>query len=376
MKYQILLTLGLTMALGNVAFGSNGKLKVFLLAGQSNMQGKALARTLDPVIADTKDNARFKHLKADGEFTVRDDVWCTFLCQIIKANPVSKPPYGPLTVGFGGFKTVKQEGGGRRPEPTIGPELGFGHIMGDYYDDQVLLIKAAWGGVSLEKGFLSPSAGGPGPKWTEMVAEYRKVLGDIKKYFPSYDGKKGYEIAGLVWFQGWNDGRRSDGKYGEELAHFIRDIRKEFGIADMPVVIGELGVDGPEAGGWIAEFRKQQQIPASMDEFKGTVKYVRTGQFWPSELLAKSDEVYKKAQAKAQVAKKAAAAEGKTLSNSSPEMQAIWKEWNEGEVGNMWRARHSDRRYHYFGSGKVYYLMGEAFGKGMIELLENVAASE
>ena len=30
----------------------------------------------------------------------------------------------------------------------------------------------------------------------------------------------------------------------------------------------------------------------------------------------------------------------------------------------------SDRPYHYLGSAKTYYLMGWAFGKGMVELAE------
>ena len=58
---------------------AKGPVKVFILAGQSNMEGKALARTLEPVIADAKTRDRFQHLKTDGEWTVRDDVWVTLL---------------------------------------------------------------------------------------------------------------------------------------------------------------------------------------------------------------------------------------------------------------------------------------------------------
>lgn len=42
---------------------------------------------------------------------------------------------------------------GRQPFPlfneTIGPELGFGWVMGDALDAPVLLMKCAWGGKSL-----------------------------------------------------------------------------------------------------------------------------------------------------------------------------------------------------------------------------------
>ena len=42
----------------------------------------------------------------------------------------------------------------------IGPELGFGHIVGNAFDEPVLLIKLAWGGKSLAKDFRSPSSSG------------------------------------------------------------------------------------------------------------------------------------------------------------------------------------------------------------------------
>jgi hypothetical protein len=28
---------------------------------------------------------------------------------------------------------------------------------------------------------------------------------NIKRVYPDYDPKQGYERAGLIWFQGWND---------------------------------------------------------------------------------------------------------------------------------------------------------------------------
>ena len=54
---------------------------------------------------------------------------------------------GGLTAGYGANST------------TIGPELQFGHAMGDYYGQKVLLIKTAWGGKSLRTDFRPPSSG-------------------------------------------------------------------------------------------------------------------------------------------------------------------------------------------------------------------------
>ena len=38
-----------------------------------------------------------------------------------------------------------------------------------------------------------------------MLAEVRKALANLKTDFPSY-ADQGYELAGFVWYHGWNDG--------------------------------------------------------------------------------------------------------------------------------------------------------------------------
>ncbi len=111
--------------------------KVFILAGQSNMEGKAKNTLLDYQATDAKTKKLFAHLRKDGEWIVRDDVFIKYLNR-----------KGGLTIGYGS------------PGRT-GVELEFGTVMGDYYDEPVLLIKAAWGGHSLVKLFRSPSAGLP-----------------------------------------------------------------------------------------------------------------------------------------------------------------------------------------------------------------------
>ncbi len=79
---------------------------------------------------------------------------------------------GPLWVGHGARKE------------TIGPELGFGWVMGDVLDEPVLLIKCAWGGKSLAVDFRPPSAGKPpyslGEKADAAIAQEPAILG---KYY-------------------------------------------------------------------------------------------------------------------------------------------------------------------------------------------------
>ena len=59
---------------------------------------------------------------------------------------------------------------GRAEQPKyFGPELQFGHVLGDHFDNQVLLIRTAWGGRSLLGDFRPPSSGGEvGPYYREV----------------------------------------------------------------------------------------------------------------------------------------------------------------------------------------------------------------
>ena len=97
---------------------------------------------------------------------------------------------GPLGLGFTPY-------GGTH---HFGPELQFGHVLGDAFKERVLLIKCAWGGKSLYRDFRPPRSGGAaaaGPYYRKMLADVREALAAQKERC---------EMAGFVWYQGWNDG--------------------------------------------------------------------------------------------------------------------------------------------------------------------------
>jgi len=182
-----------------------------------------------------------KHLKNEkGEWVVRDDVQISFKV----GDKVRK---GGLTVGYTGY------GGSSH----IGPELQFGHVMGDFFDEPVLLVKTAWGGKSLYKDFRPPSSGGDvGPCYTKMLAEFREALAELK------DAK--HEITGFVWQQGWNDmcDAKAIPEYEQNLVNLVKDLRAELKTPNLPVVIGELGNGGAKAEGAMLAFRKAQEAGA------------------------------------------------------------------------------------------------------------------
>jgi alpha-galactosidase len=257
--------------------------KVFILAGQSNMEGQGLVKadakrnegkgSLEYLTNNPATRDRFKHLlDKDGKWTIRDDVWIHYLDR-----------EGPLTVGFGAN------------EDRIGPELGFGNVVGDAFNEPVLLIKLAWGGKSLAKDFRPPSSGGEvGPYYTEVIKRSKDVLGNLKKHFPTLDGR-GYEIAGFGWHQGWNDriNQAYNDEYEKNLASFIRDIRKDLGVKNMPFVIAETGMSGPEEKHPRAlSLMKAQAAVAESKEFQGNVAFVPTKSFWRAKEVSPSGQAY------------------------------------------------------------------------------------
>jgi alpha-galactosidase len=257
--------------------------KVFILAGQSNMEGHGIVKadakrnngkgSLEYLTKDPATRDRFKQLVGqDGKWVVRDDVWIHYLDR-----------KGPLTVGFGA-----------KPD-RIGPELGFGFVVGDAFDEPVLLIKLAWGGKSLAKDFRPPSSGGEvGPYYTEIVKRTKEVLGDLKKHFPNLEGRR-YEIAGFGWHQGWNDrvNQAYNDEYEKNLANFIRDIRKDLGVKNLPFVIAETGMSGPEEKHPRAlSLMRAQAAVAEYKEFKGNVAFVGTKSFWRAQEVSPSGQAY------------------------------------------------------------------------------------
>ena len=356
-----------------------GPVKVFILAGQSNMEGLGGIRTLDTLGEHPTHGYLLKKIKNDdGSFVVRDDVFVYY-------HRASDSQFfkHPLTVGMGGW------GGGE----WFGPELMFGIQMGDYFEEPVLLIKTAWGGKDLYYDFRPPSAGKPaydvGKRDSKMGEYYRKMVEDVHTClahldtdFPQFKGLE-YQLCGLVWFQGWNDmcsGKKEAWKeYPSNFVHLVQDLRTDLKVPNLPVVVGELGCGGETDAGQIP-FRQEQAKIATRPELKGKVGYVRTAPFWypaldelPRKLGAEEGRVRQKisARVKEQYRNKPESSDPKRMEQLVNEAldEALKKDAAYQRVKKEHDRHVSNWFCHYNGSGRVYCMVGYSLAEAMKPLL-------
>ena len=315
---------------------TNKPVKVYILSGQSNMVGQGFinpigtAGTLSTIV---KQQGKFPNLlDASGNWSVRNDVMYRGL--------IAAVGNGPLTVGQGSDSTL------------IGPELGFGHVMGYYHDEPVLLIKSSQGGRALGWDFLPPGSvpytvgsttyagyGDSPASWTTgstpvptafyggyqydqcflrkadwapagagnaAVYNVTDVLDHFATEYPQY-AAQGYEIAGFVWWQGWNDGLTATAAYASRyetnMAQFIRQIRAYYESrypgrikSKAPFVLATCGFQG-----WTNPYATRQSVvsgqlavgdPVKYPEFAGNVKTMETRNFWRDASVSPANVEY------------------------------------------------------------------------------------
>ena len=231
-------------------------------------------------------------------------------------------------------------------------------------------------GDDLEK-IKADKAKATGLFYRHMIEHVRKVLADIKRVVPDYDPKQGYELAGFVWFQGFNDlvsdwtydKRMKPGGYdlyGELQAHLIRDVRKDLSGPKMPFVIGVMGIGGVEEGKKPPQkyFRQAQAAPASLPEFKGNVVAVQTAPFWDDDLDALDRRMVKLNEKLDREAKK-----GPKRTSTEKEIarkKAIAENFTTEELKRLKGA--SNGGYHYLGAAKIMAPIGKALAAAMAGL--------
>jgi len=313
---------------------SEKPVQIFLLSGQSNMSGRGTLGDLNKPAAEQKATlVRYikapenleKYLslysgpnKTRSGWTIRDDVFIT-----MGTGPEAM--HGGLQPNYGGFRNK-----------GFGPELGIGHVLGNRHEETVLLVKVAFGANNLAVNFRPPSSGGQlGDKYPLVVQGLRDAIAHLPDLVPGYDNAQGYKIAGFFWNQGEHDASEKFApEYAANLSNLIKDLRKEFDAPDMPAVVAVTGCFGRDyadlvqgkttqeqkdsATKWWRMVQDAQVAISQQPEFKGNVATAETRDFWrPRE-----------------------------------------------EFGG------SKQGIHWNSNGESYWLMGEAMGRSMMELLK------
>jgi hypothetical protein len=316
--------------------------KVFVLMGQSNMVGMGnvtgtKGETLETAVKTEK---LYPYLvDAAGNWAERNDVR-NVQVMVGKGGGMGVLHNEPLKVGKG----------------KIGVEFGFGHLIGDFINEPVMILKSCIGNRALGWDLLPPGSKSfeftskdktgkettyvyagykdspdrwekgtkaeptkygwyAGKQYDDDVANAKTVLSDLNKYYP---GAKGYEVAGFLWWQGERDcGSEALSKhYEENLVNVIKALRKDFNAPNAKFVIATLG-EAKKGGGGNTEIVMDAMMAVDgksgkYPEFKGNVATVYT------------------------------------------------HDMARGGSGNG----------HYSGNAKVYMDVGEAMGKAMIELMK------
>ncbi|MGY8660363.1 MAG: sialate O-acetylesterase [Verrucomicrobiales bacterium] len=232
---------------------------------------------------------KYPYLRNDkGQWTSRDDVW-----------------YKGVVTATGSHRLGVASG-------KIGPELGFGHVVGNDIDDPVLVLKTSQGNRSLGWDFLPPGSESyehegkiyagykqspeswekgtepkpigwyAGKQYDDCFGAAHEVLDNFDAQFPHWKGR-GYEIVGFAWWQGdkdrYNLGHAS--KYEKNLVHLIKSLRTEFKAPKAKFVVATLGQTRKES----ADVNERLILDAQLavdgkagkyPEFKGNVSTVYT----------------------------------------------------------------------------------------------------
>ena len=159
----------------------------------------------------------------------------------------------------------------------------------------------------------------------------KDTFDNYQTLFPALQGRR-LELAGFVWFQGWNDMYGGENEYASNMKHFIQDIRRDLKAPNLPFVIAAMGQNGSNpASGAMLTVREAQLSMNDVPEFQGNVKAFRT-----DVLVDKAAE-------------------------------EVYPDWRKDI--EKWKTVGGDFAYHYMGSAIWFTRIGHAMGESMLELL-------
>ena len=196
--------------------------RVFLMAGQSNMVGHGSRSDLQNYLS-----LRTELLER------RTDVFAKSIIERSRGTAGLGPYYGA----------------------SFGPELGFGHVLGDALSEDVYLFKASKGGTQIARADHWSPTGDADNLYAQMVAGFAAFRATLPA---------DHVVSGFVWSQGYNDAFSDADANGYEAAliKLIAAVRADVGVPALPVVVVQGNDNQGVRGGVI---RRAQAAVATAD---------------------------------------------------------------------------------------------------------------
>jgi hypothetical protein len=216
--FLILATTVMSQEVLKKSIESKKKIKVFILAGQSNMEGRA-----DGTKLLQEDHERLLKAQKNVQLAYNNE-------PLIPLNPV-KPTPG---IAEAYNRTL-----------IFGPEIFFGITLSEIWpDEEILLIKLSEGGTSLHGCW---NANWSEDKATIMNEEqesklYSSLTNYIEQILSEYKTDE-YELCGMLWVQGETDAgnKIAASAYGRNLNQFIGQIRQDLKKENLPFILFQVG---------------------------------------------------------------------------------------------------------------------------------------
>jgi alpha-galactosidase len=221
--------LGVLMSSVLTASSALAEVKVFLLAGQSNMAG--LGGYTGYPLGKPWDDPPYDH--ADLPCPAPYDKPQT---EVKFWNYGAKPGDDHANVLKAGDAWVDLQPGFGHRDDGFGPEVSFGYQLKKLYPkDDIYLIKSSTGGTNLAVDW-NPNPDSMGPQYKLFKTRVDAALANL-----TAAGKKP-TIAGMIWMQGEDDSTNPAfaKAYQENLLHFIKKVREDFKAPEMKFVIGRI----------------------------------------------------------------------------------------------------------------------------------------
>jgi len=175
--------------------------------------------------------------------------------------------------------------------------------MGDFYDAPVFILKFACGGKSLGGDFLPPSSGWDttptangdrGYYYQEMMNVINAFKADPLSFCSGYNAADGYEVVGIGWHQGWNDRVTPAfaAAYEANMENFIKDVRAELGLPNLPFSISTTGMGGGTPDSAVEFAQLAMEDYDKYPEFTGNTAVDDTRPHWRDVSVSPSDQSY------------------------------------------------------------------------------------